>query len=71
MNDWTFCGDVMPEPAENVLLYYERDAWGDGDLPYRKREIGVVWHVDGRWHVDMCSKVVGIAWISLPDPPEV
>ena len=68
---WTSVEERLPELYDNVLVYYERNAWPDGaDSPIRKREIGVGfcgW--PDRWHVDGCSKVKGIAWMPLPEPP--
>ena len=67
---WTPVTERLPENCADVLAYIERNAWGDEDVPYRKREIAIAYHVNGMWHVDGCSGVDGLAWQPLPEPPK-
>ena len=71
MMEWISVKDKLPEDGFSVLVYYERNAWPNRrNVPIRKKEVGVGWQCDGKWHVDGCSKVVGIAWMPLPKPPK-
>ena len=67
---WVSVREGLPKNCADVLAYIERNAWGDGDAPYRKREIAIGYHVNGLWHVDWCSGVDCIAWMPLPQAPE-
>ena len=66
--DWISAKDRLPEGGLPVLMYYERYAWRSNRL--RIKEIGVGWQYEGKWHVDGCSGVAGIAWMPLPEPPK-
>ena len=68
-NEWVSVKDKLPEQGKNVLVYIERNAYRFDEI-IRKREIAIGWHIDGRWHVDGCSKVVGFWWQELPEPPK-
>ena len=70
MDKWIMAEDQLPEECKNVLVYIERDAWGKREC-YRKKEIAIGWHIGGRWHVDGCSGVIGLAWMPLPKPPRI
>ena len=60
-----------PEEGENVLVFIERDAYGNRGH-YRKKDIEKGWQIDGKWHCDGCMGVRAIAWQKLPDvPPEM
>ena len=67
---WIPVTERLPENCANVLAYVVRNAYGDEDAPYRKREIAIAYHVNGIWHVDWCSGVDCIAWQPLPEPPK-
>lgn len=71
ISDWYMISDKLPPVCENVLVYFERDAWIDHvDHPIRKRCIEVGWRASsGYWNVDGCSEVVAIAWMPLPEAP--
>jgi len=69
--EWTLVSQELPEESEEVLLYYERNAWQENGKRVRKKEVGIGWHISGRWHVDGCSHVIGLAWIKIPDPPQL
>ena len=64
-NQWIPCSERLPKDGEDVIIYYERDAFNDEGV-FRKKEIGVGWHIKRLWHVDGCSRVEGIAWMPLP-----
>ena len=66
---WIDVSESLPDRAANVLIWMERDAWKDGKR-CRKSDIGIGWQIEGRWHVDGCSDVVGLYWMPLPEPPE-
>jgi hypothetical protein len=68
-NQWIPCSERMPKDGEDVMIYYERDAFNDEGV-FRKKEIGVGWHIKRLWHVDGCSRVEGIARTPLPKPYE-
>ena len=68
--EWISVTERLPEDCTDVLAYIERNAWGVGDAPHRKREIAIGYHVNGLWHVDGCSKVDCISWQALPPPPK-
>ena len=48
---WIFCSERLPEDAEPVFVFYERNAWDDSGK-FRKKDIDKGWQVDGMWHVD-------------------
>lgn len=66
---WVSVKDKLPELGKNVLVYIERNAYRY-DETFRKREIAIGRHIEGRWHVDECIDVVGICWQELPEPPK-
>lgn len=66
-NQWIPCSERLPKDGEDVIIYYERDAFNDEGV-FRKKEIGVGWQVKRLWHVDGCLGVEGIAWMPLPEP---
>lgn len=66
-NKWIPVETALPEEAESVLVYAERNAYDDKGQ-FRKKVIDIGWQVDGGWHIDGCNGVVGIAWMSLPKP---
>lgn len=68
-NEWVSVKDKLPELGKNVLVYIERNAYRFDEI-IRKREIAIGWHMEGRWHVDGCSGVVGLYWQELPEPPK-
>lgn len=71
-NKWIPVETALPEDGERVLVYAERNAYGDNGK-YRKKVIDIGWQVNGYWHIDGCNGVVGIAWMPLPEPyqPEI
>ena len=66
---WIFTFEALPEEAQNVIVFVERDAWQKNGKIKRKKCIEIGWHIGGSWHVDGCCHVVGIAWMPLPLPP--
>ena len=68
-NTWVSVKDKLPEQGKDVLVYIERNAYRFDEV-IRKREIAIGWHIEGRWHVDGCSKVVGLYWQELPELPK-
>lgn len=67
---WVSVNDKLPEQGKNVLVYIERNAYYRNGVVARKREIAIGWHIEGSWHVDECSGVVGICWQGLPELPK-
>lgn len=67
-HSWIPVETALPEETVSVLVYAERNAYGDNGK-YRKKVIDIGWQVDGHWHIDGCNGVVGIAWMPLPTPP--
>ena len=67
---WIPVETALPEEGVSVLVYAERNAYGDNGK-YRKKVIDIGWQVDGKWHIDGCNGVVGIAWMPMPTPPNM
>ena len=65
---WIPVETALPKEGVSVLVYAERNAYGDNGK-YRKKVIDIGWQVDGHWHIDGCNGVVGIAWMQLPEKP--
>ena len=66
---WISVKDRLPAAGQNVLVYMERDAWPDSGY-CRKRDIEKGWQINGVWHCDGCSRVLGLFWMPLPELPE-
>lgn len=64
---WIPVSEELPEDGVNVLIYAERNAYNDKGT-FRKKVIDIGWQVDGKWHIDGCNGVCGIAWMPLPEP---
>lgn len=67
---WISVQDKLPKDCERVLVYMERDAWDRKGKFRRKKDIEKGWQIDGVWHVDGCSRVLGLYWMPLPEPPK-
>ena len=67
---WISVQDKLPKDCEPVLVYMERDAWDRKGKFHRKKDIEKGWQIDGVWHVDGCSRVLGLYWMPLPEPPQ-
>lgn len=67
---WIPVETALPEEGVSVLVYAERNAYGDNGK-YRKKVIDIGWQVDGHWHIDGCNGVVGIMWMPIPTPPNM
>lgn len=67
---WISVKDKLPRDCERVIVYMERDAWDRKGKFRRKKDIEKGWQIDGVWHVDGCSRVLGLYWMPLPEPPE-
>ena len=67
---WISVKDRLPNDCERVLVYMERDAWDRKGKFRRKKDIEKGWQIDGVWHVDGCSRVLGLYWMPLPEPPK-
>lgn len=67
---WIPVETALPEETVSVLVYAERNAYDDKGQ-FRKKVIDIGWQVDGKWHIDGCSGVVGIAWMPMPTPPNM
>ena len=65
---WIPVETALPKEGVSVLVYAERNAYGDNGK-YRKKVIDIGWQVDGHWYIDGCNGVVGIAWMQLPEKP--
>ena len=64
---WIPVETALPEWGVNVLVYAERNAYGDKGQ-FKRKVIDIGWQCGGDWHIDGCNGVVGIAWMPLPEP---
>ena len=64
---WIPVSKRLPGETVKVLVYAERNAY-DEKGQFKKEVIDIGWQVGGRWHIDGCNGVVGIAWMPLPEP---
>ena len=66
---WISVKDKLPEEFTDVLVYAEYESTVLSEIS-RSKGVCIGWYGDGRWHVDMRCRVVGLYWMPIIDPPK-
>ena len=67
---WVSCKSQLPKDSESVLVCFI-DEFDDGSAKFPNWGIGIYGEIEQTWYVDGWAEAYVVAWMPLPELPQI